>query len=158
MSKYKVIKDIVFHTFNEDDVMILKDTIIEYYRYTSGGISLYNTAIKIITPSGSFSGIDFDIEHYVIPTTEDFPYSINKTSEFIKQQIEDTDAFKMGMNYGKQSAFSNQYIQICKFESTHDANKFLKKIPRENFISCSFDFRDVNKDVCFITYAKEDNK
>ena len=146
MPKYKVIKDIVFHTFNEDDVMILKDTIIEYYRYTSGGISLYKTAIKIITPSDSFSGIDFDIENYVMSTTEDFPYSINKTSEFIKQQIEDTDAF------------SNQHIQICKFESTHDANKFLKKIPRENFISCSFDFRDVNKDVCFITYVKEDNK
>ena len=59
------------------------------------------------------------------------PYSVN---EYLKQQMKDNALFNQWFNLGKQSAFSNQFVQIQKFDSVHSTNKFLKDIPRENII------------------------
>lgn len=71
--------------------------------------------------------------------------------EYIKQQMEDNAAFNRGFNFGKQSAFSEQCIQIQKFDSVHNTNEFLKTIPKENVIK----IEPLENNTYLVTYSEE---
>ena len=75
-------------------------------------------------------------------------YSVN---DYIKQQINDDAAFNQGFNFGRQSAFSNQCLQIQKFDSVHNTNKFLKTIPKENIIK----IEPLENNTYLVTYSEE---
>ncbi len=75
---------------------------------------------------------------------------LNSVNEYLKQQMKDNAAFK-GFNLGKQSAFSNQCIQIQKFDSVHNTNKFLKNIPKENII----EIKPLENNTYLVTYSEE---
>lgn len=77
------------------------------------------------------------------------PYSMN---DYIKQQMKDNAAFNQGFNLGKQSAFSNQYVQIERIESTAKVNKFLSNIPRENIV----DIKPMEHNTYLVIYTKGD--
>ena len=53
--------------------------------------------------------------------------------------------------FGRQSAFSNQYVQIQKFDSVHSTNKFLKDISRENVIK----IEPLENNTYLVTYSEE---
>ena len=76
---------------------------------------------------------------------------LNSANEYIKQQIKDNAAFNQGFNFGKQSAFSGQCIQIQKFDSVHNTNKFLKTIPKENVIK----IEPFENNTYLVTYCEE---
>ena len=71
--------------------------------------------------------------------------------EYIKQQMKDNAAFNQGFNFGKQSAFSGQCIQIQKFDSVHNTNEFLKNIPKENIIK----IEPLENNTYLVTYSEE---
>lgn len=76
---------------------------------------------------------------------------LDKTNEYIKQQINDNAAFNQGFNLGRQSAFSGLCIQIQKFDSVHNTNKFLKTIPKENIIK----IEPLENNTYLVTYSEE---
>lgn len=71
--------------------------------------------------------------------------------EYVKQQMKDNEAFNQGFNFGKQSAFSGQCIQIQKFDSVHNTNEFLKNIPKENI----FKIEPLENNTYLVTYSEE---
>ena len=75
----------------------------------------------------------------------------DKINEYIKQQINDNAAFNQGFNFGKQSAFSGQCLQIQKFDSVHNTNEFLKTIPKENVI----EIKPLEYNTYLVTYSEE---
>lgn len=77
------------------------------------------------------------------------PYNVD---DYIKQQIKDNAAFNQGFNLGKQSAFSNQHVQIERIESVTKVNKFLSNIKRENIV----DIKPMEHNTYLIIYTKED--
>ena len=76
---------------------------------------------------------------------------LDKTNEYIKQQINDNAAFNQGFNFGRQSAFSGLCLQIQKFDSVHNTNKFLKNIPKENVI----EIKPLENNTYLVTYSEE---
>lgn len=72
-------------------------------------------------------------------------------NEYIKQQINDNAAFNQGFNLGRQSAFSGLCLQIQKFDSVHNTNKFLKNIPKENVI----EIKPLENNTYLVTYSEE---
>lgn len=76
---------------------------------------------------------------------------LDKTNEYIKQQINDNAAFNQGFNFGRQSAFSNQCLQIQKFDSVYNTNEFLKNIPKENIIK----IEPLENNTYLVTYSEE---
>lgn len=75
----------------------------------------------------------------------------DKVNEYIKQQINDNAAFNQGFNFGRQSAFSNQCLQIQKFDSVYNTNEFLKNIPKENVI----EIEPLENNTYLVTYSEE---
>ena len=75
-------------------------------------------------------------------------YDVN---DYIKQQINDNAAFNQGFNLGRQSAFSGLCLQIQKFDSVHNTNKFLKTIPKENIIK----IEPLENNTYLVTYSEE---
>lgn len=75
-------------------------------------------------------------------------YSVN---DYIKQQMKDNAAFNQGFNFGKQSAFSGLCLQIQKFDSVHNTNKFLKNVPKENIIK----IEPLENNTYLVTYSEE---
>ena len=76
---------------------------------------------------------------------------LNSVNDYIKQQMKDNAAFNQGFNLGKQSAFSNQCIQIQKFDSVCNTNEFLKNIPKENIIK----IEPLENNTYLVTYSEE---
>ena len=76
---------------------------------------------------------------------------LNSVNDYIKQQMKDNAAFNQGFNRGKQSAFSNQFIQIQKFDSVCNTNEFLKNIPKENIIK----IEPLENNTYLVTYSEE---
>ena len=76
---------------------------------------------------------------------------LDKINEYIKQQINDNAAFNQGFNLGRQSAFSGLCLQIQKFDSVHNTNKFLKTIPKENIIK----IEPLENNTYLVTYSEE---
>lgn len=76
---------------------------------------------------------------------------LNSVNEYIKQQMKDNALFNHWFNLGKQSAFSGQCIQIQKFDSVHNTNKFLKTIPKENIIK----IEPLENNTYLVTYCEE---
>lgn len=72
-------------------------------------------------------------------------------NECIKQQMKDNAAFNQGFNLGRQSAFSGLCLQIQKFDSVHNTNKFLKTIPKENVI----EIKPLENNTYLVTYSEE---
>ena len=78
-------------------------------------------------------------------------YSVN---DYIKQQMKDDAAFNQGFNLGKQSAFSNQHVQIQRIEGQSNTNDFLLSIPRENII----DIKPMEHNTYLIIFAEEERE
>lgn len=78
-------------------------------------------------------------------------YSVN---DYIKQQMKDNAAFNQGFNLGKQSAFSNQHIQIQRIEGRGNTNDFLLGIPRENVI----DIKPMEHNTYLVIYTEEEHE
>lgn len=78
----------------------------------------------------------------------------DRINEYIKQQINDNAAFNQGFNFGKQSAFSNQHVQIQRIEGQGNTNNFLLSIPRENII----DIKPMEHNTYLIIYAEEEHE
>lgn len=76
---------------------------------------------------------------------------LDSVNDYIKQQMKDNAAFNQGFNFGKQSAFSGQCIQIQKFDSVHNTNEFLKNIPKENVIK----IEPLENNTYLVTYSEE---
>ena len=76
---------------------------------------------------------------------------LDSVNEYIKQQMKDNAAFNQGFNFGKQSAFSGQCLQIQKFDSVHNTNEFLKTIPKENVI----EIKPLEYNTYLVTYSEE---
>ena len=76
---------------------------------------------------------------------------LNSVNEYLKQKMKDNALFGQWFNLGKQSAFSNQCIQIQKFDSVHNTNEFLKTIPKENVIK----IEPLENNTYLITYSEE---
>ena len=76
---------------------------------------------------------------------------LNSINDYIKQQMKDNAAFNQRFNFGKQSAFSNQCIQIQRFDSVCNTNEFLKNIPKENIIK----IEPLENNTYLVTYSEE---
>ena len=76
---------------------------------------------------------------------------LDSVNKYIKQQMKDNAAFNQGFNFGKQSAFSGQCIQIQKFDSVYNTNEFLKTIPKENVI----EIKPLEYNTYLVTYSEE---
>ena len=76
---------------------------------------------------------------------------LTSVNEYLKQQMKDNAAFNQGFNFGRQSAFSGQCIQIQKFDSVHNTNEFLKNIPKENIIK----IEPLENNTYLVTYSEE---
>ena len=76
---------------------------------------------------------------------------LNSVNEYLKQQMKDNALFSQWFNLGKQSAFSNQFVQIQKFDSVHNTNEFLKTIPKENVI----EIKPLEYNTYLVTYSEE---
>lgn len=74
--------------------------------------------------------------------------------EYIKQQMKDNEAFNQGFNFGRQSAFSNQHVQIQRIEGEGNTNEFLLGIPRENVI----DIKSMEHNTYLVIYAEEEHE
>lgn len=75
----------------------------------------------------------------------------DKINEYIKQQMNDNAAFNQGFNLGRRSVFSGLCLQIQKFDSVHNTNKFLKTIPKENII----EIKPLENNTYLVTYSEE---
>ena len=78
----------------------------------------------------------------------------DRINEYIKQQINDNAVFNQGFNFGKQSAFSNQHVQIQRIEGQGNTNNFLLSIPRENVI----DIKPMEHNTYLVIYAEEEHE
>lgn len=79
---------------------------------------------------------------------------LNSVSEYIKQQMKDNAAFNQGFNFGKQSAFNNQHVQIQRIEGQGNTNDFLLSIPKENII----DIKPMEHNTFLIIYTEEEHE
>lgn len=75
---------------------------------------------------------------------------LNNMNKYIEQQ----KVFNQGFNLGKQSAFSNQHVQIQRIEGQGNTNDFLLSIPRENII----DVKPMEHNTYLIIYAEEEHE
>ena len=75
-------------------------------------------------------------------------------NEYIKQQMKDNEAFYQGFNLGRQSAFSNQHVQIQRIEGQGNTNDFLLSIPKENII----DIKPMEHNTYLVIYAEEEHE
>jgi len=89
-----------------------------------------------------------DITNDNVPVRKGLTDKINAIAETFKFSEECTRAFELG----RQSAFSNQYVQIKRVDSIHDTNRILKDIPKENVI----DIKPMENNTYLIIYASED--
>ena len=78
----------------------------------------------------------------------------DKINDYVKQQMKDNAAFNQGFNFGKQSAFSNQHVQIQRIEGQGNTNDFLLSIPRENII----DIKPMENNTYLVIYAEEEHE
>ena len=76
---------------------------------------------------------------------------LDSVNDYIKQQMKDNVAFNQGFNFGRQSAFSGQCIQIQKFDSVYNTNEFLRNIPKENVIK----IEPLENNTYLVTYSEE---
>lgn len=79
---------------------------------------------------------------------------LNSVSEYLKQQMKDNKSFNQAFNLGRQSAFSNQHVQIQRIEGQGNTNDFLLSIPRENII----DIKPMEHNTYLIIYAEEEHE
>lgn len=75
---------------------------------------------------------------------------LNNMNKYIEQQ----KVFNQGFNLGKQSAFSNQHVQIQRIEGQGNTNDFLLSISRENII----DVKPMEHNTYLIIYAEEEHE
>ncbi len=78
----------------------------------------------------------------------------DKINEYIKQQMKDNEAFNQGFSLGRQSAFSNQHVQIQRIEGLGNTIDFLSSIPKENII----DIKPMEHNTYLIIYAEEEHE
>ena len=84
-------------------------------------------------------------------TELDSVIELDSVNEYLKQPMKDNVLFNHWFNLGKQSAFSGLCIQIQKFDSVHNTNKFLKTIPKENIIK----IEPLENNTYLVTYSEE---
>ena len=87
-------------------------------------------------------------------TELDSVIELDNANEYIIQQMKDNEAFNQGFNLGKQSAFSNQHVQIQRIEGLGNTNDFLLGIPKENII----DIKPMEHNTYLIIYAEEEHE
>lgn len=84
-------------------------------------------------------------------TELDSVIELDSVNEYLKQQAKNNSLFGQWFNLGKQYAFSGQCIQIQKFDSVSNTNKFLKNIPKENVIKV----KPLENNTYLVTYSEE---
>ena len=144
--KWLVHTQIVFRTNEDIYAIIQKGQVIEFERYTerlSG-----EQAIKIETDDDIYYGKVIDIEDYVSPIT--LKSKMNDINDAIQYTKDCNQAFQLG----KESAFSNQHVQIQRIEGKSNTNDFLLGIPRENVI----DIKPMEHNTYLVIYAEEEHE
>lgn len=145
MTKYKVIKLLQFQCYDGTILTVLKDNIISFQRQ-KGRYPECPVEIILNCELGTFHGPDLNIEDYIIRENPD-TFSVERES------IDKMNAIEECNSTGVLScAFNNHYVQIQRLESVHDANKFLKDIPKENVI----DVKPMENNTYLVIYTKED--
>ena len=148
---YRVIKQIVFETFDEINktVKFEPEMELDYKRFFRIGKASYlQISCEDICIDGFIEGPDFDIENYVEPIpditnfTSEEEKSINERFwEELRQQIDRTHREDQELPYTVQVEMRSSRIEL---------NKYLKTIPGKNVI----DIKPMENN-CYLIIYKE---
>ena len=164
-----MIKAVVKDRFDFKDIKTGEDMcfcvgdIIRYERYSNPTRIIQNACLEseihiVIYFDGHFYyAPDFNIEIHVIEIKMPLPLlnyqaePVKELTDKINEEIQYTKDCNQAFQLGKESAFSNQHVQIERIESVTKVNKFLSNIKRENVI----DIKPMEHNTYLVIYAEE---